>query len=523
MDGGGGDMDGGSSTNYWHEGMEGVRVTVVNSKTQQPVTTPIDLSSKKPSVSLHFGKVSKIQYRNGRSLSATTSKYTYYSPAKAMPRIISSDGSTNINAIKSYFCSEYVVMRIAEQTGISYDALINGQCKLLLEPVGYFTFNGINVAMTAHEAAMYDNQTSGSLRRKMVSLSHKNLPLSIFLEYSDLGFPAYKGSTSSARPNDTIIACLGLGIVRFTETPPEIVKTNYDYEYRVNTDVVTFGIKGSSYTVNNIVIPEEESQLVWVKWRTPTTPQNITITVSTNKGALSQTTIQAKIIDLSGNDPPDPKATDTRGNWSSANVPSRAVKASASWSVWWAKWHSDWVWIENWKWIGGKNGHWVDRGHWKDQGWYDYARNNYTASLSGSMKLEPDDKVPTASGQSMKSGYGVKNTATAAVSTSAPSSHYTTAQTAVSYFPEFRYQTYWRLLELTTSGRNAKFQFAANKYSTYNRRTHFVPVWFPDGSYVVNTYILDVWTPAGMLSANTSNAVHISDSLYDDWHIGVTD
>lgn len=538
VDNGGGDMGQGTSENYWNSGMEGVRVTVVNAETQKPAATPIDFTNKKPTVNLHFDKVSKIQYRNGTSLSPTTSVYTYYNPALAMPQIISSGGGrTNIDAIKAYFCSEYVIMRVAEKTGISYDTLISGKFKLLLEPIAYFTYNGTKVAMTAHEAAMYDNQVSGGLRSKMVSLTHKNLPLSMFLEYSDLGFTAYTGATNKSCSNDTIIAYLGLGIVRFKDLP-EVEKTNYEYEYRVNTDVitpitlytsgeinpdstasVTFRINGSTFTVNNIVIPEDESQLIWVKWHTPSTPQNITITASTNKGVLSQTTIQAKIVDLSGNDPPDPKATDTRGSWSSVSVPSRTVKTSASWSVWWAKWHEYWVWIEDWDWVGGEDGHWVDRGYWEDQGWYDFFRDNYSASLSGSMSLAPDDKSPTASGRSMKSGYGVKNTATAAVSTSAPSSHYTTAQTAISYFPEFKYETYWRLLELTTSGKNAKFQFAGNKYSTYDRRAHFVPIWYPDSSYNINTYILDIWTPAGMLSANTSGAVSISGSLYDDWHV----
>ena len=39
-----------------------------------------------------------------------TGNYDYYTPAQAMPRIISS-GSTkaNIEAIKKYFCSEYAV------------------------------------------------------------------------------------------------------------------------------------------------------------------------------------------------------------------------------------------------------------------------------------------------------------------------------------------------------------------------------------------------------------------------------
>ena len=81
------------------------------------------------------------------------------------------------------------------------------------------------------------------------------------------------------------------------------------------------------------------------------------------------------------------------------------------------------------------------------------------------------------------------------------------------------YGTYWRLLERLTSGTTARFQFAKNIYSTYNQRVHFSPVWFPDGSYTVNTHVMDIWTPAGMLAMNLTDDVTISGSLYDDWHI----
>lgn len=471
----------------------------------------------------------RIDDANGASISPTTGNYDYYTPATPMPRIVSS-GSQNasIEAIKKYFCSEYAVKLVAQQTGIAYEELIGGQYKLFLEPIAYFKHNGIMMAMTAHEAALYDNQAGGSLRKTMTSLTHKNLPLAMFLEYADMGFPAYTGATNKTCSNDTIITYLGMGIVWFTDPPEQPEPTDYDYEYRVDTDVITpvtlyagseinpdspatvsFSINGSTYRMNNIVIPSGDSQIAWVKWHTPSEPQDITIYVSTNKGSLSQSTIHAKVVDLSGNDPPDPKATDTMGSWSASSIPSRETKTYAAWSVWWAKWHPYWVWHST-----GKN-----TGYWVDDGWYDYFRDNYSASMTATTRIEPDEKVPTASGDLMKSGYGVTNTVTATVSTSAPLSHYTYGQTAVSYFPEFGYGTYWRLLERLTSGTTARFQFAKNIYSTYNQRVHFSPVWFPDGSYTVNTHVMDIWTPAGMLAMNLTDDVTISGSLYDDWHI----
>ncbi len=93
----------------------------------------------------------------------------------------------------------------------------------------------------------------------------------------------------------------------------------------------------------------------------------------------------------------------------------------------------------------------------------------------------------------------------------------TQPQNAVSYFPEFNYQTYWRLLERMGGGR---FEFQKNNYSTYKNRTHFSPIWMPDGKYEVNTWLIDGWTPVGMLSANLTDSLTIRGSLWQDWHIG---
>lgn len=70
MDGGGGGMGQGTSTNYWSTGNDGVRVTVVNAESGAAVGAVVDFANRsQPSSVLHFGKVNKIQYRNGASLS----------------------------------------------------------------------------------------------------------------------------------------------------------------------------------------------------------------------------------------------------------------------------------------------------------------------------------------------------------------------------------------------------------------------------------------------------------------------
>ena len=529
IDHGGGGMGSGTSENYWNVRDEGVRITIVRSKDKVQVTTPVDLTNKHPdNIQVNFGKVSKLTYTNGRALTPNTNSYFYVNPSKEIPRIISSNsGQSSIAEIKSYFTDELIIRYIADITGFNYDVLINGEYKLLLEPIAYMTFGGIKYAMTATEAALLDQQLGGGLRSKMVSLSHKNLPLAMFLETPDLGYSAWDGSTTTAASNTDIISSLGLGIVRFKDVepePPEV--TTYDYEYRINTEVITsitvrgsqadpdhhvtvrFTIGGKTYTVSNVYYPEGDSQLVWVRWTTPSTPQTMTIGVSVSGGgSASQGTITAKIVDLSGNYPPNPVADDRNNSYSKPSVPSRTQKTSASWGIWRPWWHAYWVWHGS-----------DENGYWCDHGWWEFDWDSYRASLSSSISIIPDAKNPTASGKTMKSGYGINQIVTANVSTN-QSSEVTDAQTAVTYFPEFQYKTYWRLLERTSSGYSSKFEFASNKYSIYKRRTHFTPIWMPDGSYTPYTWLIDCWTPDGMLSMNLSDLVTIQGSLWDDWHI----
>ncbi|MBR0597685.1 hypothetical protein [Sinanaerobacter chloroacetimidivorans] len=523
--GGGGMSTSGSSNNVWSPGNDGVRVTVVRVSDHVVAAVPVDFTNITPPVNLyHFGKVSKLQYNGGTPLHPVQGGYTFKNPGLAMPRIISTNGTSNIPTIKKYFCSEYVVKRIAEVTGMNYDILIGGDYKILLEPIAYYKFQGAMVATTATEAALYDQQVSGLLKYWMKSLTHKNLPLAMFLEVADLGYPTWNGSRSDIASDSDIISSLGLGIIRFTDKTEPPAVTVYDYEYRTNTEVITavtvsggqsdpdnltrvsFDIGGTTYNVSNVYYPSGDSQLVWVKWKTPNTAQSMVIAVTVSgPGRVSKATINAKIVDLDQNPPPNPVADDRNDSFSSTSVPDRPMQADASWTVWHPWWYENWVWHST----GDGSGYWVDKG------WWEFDLNRYNASLTASMSIQCDSKNPTASRRVMKSGYGINQTVTGSVSSS-QSSAVTQPQNAVSYFPEFCYTTYWRLLDQMGSGR---FEFQRNPYSTYKSRTHFTQIWMPDGAYTVNTWLIDAWTPIGMLSANLTDSLTIRGNLYQDWHV----
>lgn len=531
IDSGNGSIGQGTSQNSWSPGNDGVRVTVIRVADHEPVTRPIDLTNKKPKIVYSFGKVSKTSYKQGFALVPNTSPYEYVNPAQTLPKIISSQslGQSSIEEIKGYFTDEQVIRSIANLTGMQFDVLISGDYRLLIEPIAYYKFQGNMIATTAMEAALYDEQLSGGLSERMRGVTHQNLPLAMFLENADLGYPAWKGSRTVPASNADIKSSLGLGIVRFNDMPPETPDVStYDYEYRTNTEVitavnvsggqsdpdhtvsVTFRVAGHSYTVNNIYYPEGDSQLAWIRWTTPDTPQMMTITVRVRGGgSVSKGTINVNIVDLSQNPPPDPNADDRNDGFTRPSVPDKAQVTLADWGIWRPWWYSYWVW---------HSGDDDDDGYWCDHGWWEFDLDRYSASLSASMSIMPDSKSPTARGKTLKSGYGINEKVTTHVSTN-QSSAVTAAQNAITYFPEFQYQSFWRLLDRMGSGFNMTHEFKENRYSTYKRRTHFLPIWYPDGSYTPYTWLIDCWTPAGMLSMNLTDSVVVSGNLWSDWHI----
>ncbi len=593
IDGGGGNLGGGTSSNKWRNGDEGVRVTVVDATSGNPITTPIDFTNKKPTdIRFHFGKVSKKSYNNGMTLSILEYNYTFYNPKVPLPKIISNSSSgNNIEAIKKYFCDKGTIQFIAERTGITYENLTSGQYKVLLEPIAYVTFKGKRVAFTATECALYDQKLNGGIRSKLVDFSHKNLPLSMFLEKDDLGYTAWEGKKNQRVKNEQIIDRLGLGIVKFKEEPEEEkpeIKT-FDYIYRTDTDVITsievsggeanpdqpinvyFEILENKYKVENVFYPDGEKQLAWVKWHTPKKPQELEIKVILEKhsppkkpdpctgeggeaGSISTTEkmIKVKIEEIIEKTPPNPIADDRNDSYDysklSENVPKYEEVIKREWSIWKATWipkiedyicydkcedgYVDVRYEDIYDSEGNKIGedkieteypckhgytspHTVERKIKVDNGSWSYEKEDYYAELEPKINIKPDSKNPTAKGKEMKSGYGINEEIDCKIKTN-NKDNITPIQNGVSFFPEFYYKDYFRLLEVTNKN---KLEFRSNKYSTFKNRTHFTPIWYPDERYEVYSTIFDAWTPAGMLYKNESDYVEIKGDLWKDWHI----
>lgn len=209
-------------------------------------------------------------------------------------------------------------------------------------------------ATTATEAALYDGVDQRSVKAAD-GIPHPQESASCYVSGGKRSRLSRMGAAArpSAATNADIKSSLGLGIVRFEEKPEKPQIEAYDYEYRVNTDVITavrisggqsdpdsptrvsFNIGGQTHSVGNVYYPDGDSQLAWVKWRTPDTEQNMTIKVTVSgPGNTAKTTLNVKIVDLDKNPPPNPVADDRNDSFSRVSVPSRAVKSTVSWSVW---------------------------------------------------------------------------------------------------------------------------------------------------------------------------------------------
>ncbi len=632
LDGGGGDLGTGTSSNKWSNGDEGVRVTVVAADTGEVITRPIDFTNKNPDdIVFHFGKVSKTSYVNGKDLVPIQYNYTYYNPETPLPTIIaSSSAGNNIEAIKQYFCSEYTIKIISNLTGITYENLISGKYKILLEPVAYVTFNGNRIAFTATECALYDEILNGGIRSQLVDFSHKNLPLSMYLEKDDLGYKAWEGSSNERVSNEQIISRLGLGIVKFQEDEEEKEEETIipQYTYRTNTVVytslttslgmsyvqqkgnyssgdsyadlnpvkVTFSLSDSSdgaSIISQKSTAYKSDDLVYVKWQTPSeaktmkviatisypapqTDSNGDYVYSNGKLKIVYKTetveIPIEVVEIEENTPPNPTADDTNSSFKMpSSIPTIANDVvSNSWTEYEmevdsydTKYSTKYVFLTTKKVYSVS---FADGSDLYNNVYTDPLCETYTTSgLGGIRKL-----------YTMKSRYGVRQEIESKLictveiseqvlkskieydtSGEAYTSYYVetetrtethdiavAAQKGVTFFSEFGFENYFRLLEPTTDigkiGTSSILQFKQNRFSTYNNRTYFTPIWYPDDEYyILNSYIFDAWTPAGMLGVSlhsvenssnksiisngkidyTTNGIYINGNLWDDWHI----
>lgn len=413
VDGGGGGLGQGTSDNSWSISSEsggiiydadGLRVYLVNSSTGVPVSSSIDITNyniAEDDVINYRGKT-KYEYNyinNTLDYNIAYQKVRINTSQTAqLPRIISNyidadvaaaTSAVRIEAVKNWFKNinyyEWVIGQLGYNLG---DMQANGY-KLAIEPIAYFRYQGYNYAITATEAALFDQLAGGNLTSKMGPLTRQNLPLAIFLEEDEFTASSYRinawtGTTNSYVGNTDIVNQLGIGYINYFSEREE-TEGEATFSYPTDTWVVTpfrlcnvrniggswvngypitsrnpssatITINGTAYNISNIYVPSGNEQLIWVKWKTPSTPQTVTAYATCTKGYLYNnqntgisdryvTSVTANITVYSNNmenTPPDPTLDDTASSMrynssivvSNKNNKLSSSTATNSWVVW---------------------------------------------------------------------------------------------------------------------------------------------------------------------------------------------
>lgn len=255
---------------------------------------------------------------------------------------------------------------------------------------------------------------------------------------------------------------------------------------------VKLDIPGITTQTKAFVIPGNNEEIVWFKWHTPKNQGkiNAVYTIHTDSKDI-QVNAAYTISQIQEVTPPDPKARDKKPSNFYVTTPTGNSASTLTWTHW-----------------DYENGM--------------FKQTSYTASLLNVFSVSSDSYCPTSFRDkdgylNMKSGYGITENVFAKVMTTAPATYVTAAQNAEGFYPEFMYKDYFRLFDKSPGG---LFQLSPNKYSMFNSRTHFTPVWYPDGDYTVQICTFDAWTPAGMLTKFSNRTIHINGSVFDDWHSG---
>lgn len=554
VDGGGGSMGQGSGGNIWSPGDDGVRVTVIRTSDNRPVSKSLNFTNLQSQVvDFHGGLTSKIGYNSGKKFKLQIgSNFSARNITLApLPQVIGLGGS-NIPAIKSYFSDESIVKYICNEIGFNYDNLLGGKYKLLIEPMAYFKYMGDMYALTAQEASYLNQLEKGLLRKAMGNLTSKNLPLSMFLEVSDLGIPKWEGTRTGFVSDYEIQTYLGCAIVDFGEAePPKPPRPTDGFIYRTNTKVftsvkiknttgsnispkenakVTIDIGGMVHQEKSYVIPKDKETLVWVEWTTPSEEMVLPITITVTHGTAEYTTSKAYIEKLKETPPPDPKGTDVRPGYNIPNKPTSVSVTSLTWGDWTAERKEEIIQVEVAdcavycdKFCKLQNGCEKDckLKHYREEKveWYEYTYNEYSASLNVKTDLTPAKTCNTAYKSNgdwiMKSGYGVEFDVYSNVYGNGEK---TKVQNVISFFPEFGYKTYNRFLE---EYKPQHYRFKDNNWSFAGGNIHYTPVWYPRqrNNYEPIVVVFDVWTPAGQLYSWKSGNVLIEDSCFDDWNV----
>jgi len=262
VDGGGGGLGAGNNNNGWaissqSGGLifdaEGLRVYLVNSSTGAPASPSIDITNSNIAINnVYNGQGrTKHEYRFINSNLNMSSAYSYIrvnTSPQLLPRIIPWNEVSNdarIEAVKNWFLNSSYADWVLAHLGTNIDEVRAAGHLLAVEPIAYFRYQGYNYAMTATEAALFNQVSGGGLANMLAPLTHKNLPLSLFLETSEFTgssfrIDAWTGSRTTNASDGDIINQLGIGYIHYISSGAETDTVGgTSFSYPTDTWVIT--------------------------------------------------------------------------------------------------------------------------------------------------------------------------------------------------------------------------------------------------------------------------------------------
>ena len=244
-------------------------------------------------------------------------------------------------------------------------------------------------------------------------------------------------------------------------------------------------------TWDNFVIPKNEEGIVYFMWDVPELFAGKTVYCEISYGSQKTSfskTVKSKAVSQVPNTQYE---TETPSDYMSKSV-SGSGKASTSWSIW--IYEND-----------------------------SYFKKEQSLMVTAKVVITPDNDAWSAEysdGEwTMRSGYGYTISVQLIYTITGDADH-TKGQCASAYLPEYMYaskQNEYCTLELI----GEEYQFVQNTDAIDAERIVFMPVWYPDGEYIVKVTVTDIWTPNGKLSVSAlSNPIHVEGSVFDDWFVG---
>ncbi len=278
--------------------------------------------------------------------------------------------------------------------------------------------------------------------------------------------------------------------------------TNYTPYKNISVRFRVYDTRGqliTTVTQNQVVVPANEQNLIYFKWKVP-------------EGVTGSVTIRAEIIDRGVVYNPVLRRYATR-TYTMSQTPDTQYEETAPDGFT----------------TPSTPGRTSDAARWYE---FVYQNGQFVKKQYGFVLVGAMDTATPATGSShfqengvwtMKSGYGVSirsnlNLMASLSGYTRPSSGaYTLPQYSRALLPEYRYSTASGCyVTLDNMGSYAMFP----TFEDYGR-VHFTPLWFPDGNYTIRITHSDCWTPAGMLTlSSVTKPIIISGSAYDDYYVG---